>query len=345
MSNFGFIQTGKGVTLFFGAKPVPVDQSHLYYEEIVKELKTGDPDIAKILELSDVPEAIKGKLYGDVTVTDGEIYYRNKPVHNILTTKMIQLMKEGWDISIWANFLNNLMKNPSQVAINELYLFLEKAQMPLTPDGHFLAFKKVRNDYTSIHDGKTDNSVGSRPSMPREEVDPDRDRHCSRGLHFCAHSYLTHFGGSTDHRVVIVKINPADVVAIPSDYDNAKGRAWTYEVVDEIPNPGVGDRDKRFDKAVDDSWDAPEIVESELEPVIDELQFAHDIGAISNEELIKARTANDDSELLFGDIYTAAEIVAKVKEIGSVRGAGRALGIAKSTFGDWYKKAKEATNG
>jgi hypothetical protein len=313
---FGFVQTGRGgVNLFFGAKPVAVDPTHLYYNEILEELKKGATSwsVDRLKELSNIPEAIKGLLYGDVTVTDGEIYYKNHVVHNTLTNKMIELIREGWDVGIWANFLNNVMKNPSQTAVDELYLFLEAAQMPLTSDGHFLAFKKVRDDYTSIHDGKTDNSIGSKPSMPREEVDPDRDRHCSRGLHFCAHSYLGSFGSTVGHRVVVVKINPADVVAIPSDYANAKGRAWTYEVVDEIDNPGKGERDKRFNVAVDDSWDAPE-------------------------ELALGDTPSD---LLFGDIYTAKEILDKVNEVGSVRGAGRALGIAKSTFGDWVKKAKE----
>ena len=32
---------------------------------------------------------------------------------------------------------------------------------------------------------------------------------------------------------MIVKINPADVVAIPSDYNNTKGRTCRYEVVSE----------------------------------------------------------------------------------------------------------------
>lgn len=317
--SIAFIQTAKGVTLFFGAKPVPVDSTHLYFGEIIEELKKGvEASVDRLKELSNIPEAIKGKLYGDVTVTDGQIYYQNRPVNNTLTAKMIQVMKEGWDIGIWANFLNNVMQNPSQVAIDELYLFLEKAQMPITPDGYFLAFKKVRNDYTSIHDGKTDNSIGSKPSMPREDVDANRNNTCSRGLHFCAHDYLAAFGDTTNSRVLILKINPADVVAIPSDYANAKGRAWTYEVVGEIDNPGTGSRDTRFNKAVDDSWDAPEnIVNPEPE---------------------------QDAEILFGDIYTAEEILAKVSEVGSVRGAARALGIAKSTFGDWVKKAKESVN-
>jgi hypothetical protein len=322
MHELGFILTAKGVLLFFDGKSVPVDKTHLYFEDIVTELKKGHGnfDVARVKELSNIPETIKGKLFGDVTVTDGQIYYKNRPLHNTLTTKMIEVMREGWDIAIWANFLNNVMKNPSQTAIDELYLFLEAAQMPLTSDGHFLAFKKVNNDYTSIYDNKTDNSIGSKPSMPRETVDPNRNSTCSRGLHFCAHSYLTHFGDASKSRVVVVKINPADVVAIPSDYANAKGRAWTYEVVSEIDNPGDGEREKRFDVAVDDSWDAPE------------------------EDTAELALGDTPSDLLFGDIYTAQEILDKVNEIGSIRGAGRALRIAKSTFGDWVKKAKEITS-
>jgi hypothetical protein len=42
---------------------------------------------------------------------------------------------------------------------------------------------------------------------------------------------LRHFGGA---RTVIVKINPADVVSIPTDYDNSKGRACRYEVIGEV---------------------------------------------------------------------------------------------------------------
>lgn len=365
MDNFAYIQTGKGVTLFFGAKPVSVDQTHLHYNEILTELKKGPTaDAELLLELSDIPAALKGKFFGDVVITDdNEIYYKSKKVHNTLTAKMLQMIKEGWDITIWANFLNNVMKNPSETAVNELYLFLEAAQMPLTPDGHFLAFKKVREDYTSIHDSKTDNSIGSKPAMPRETVDPDRHSTCSRGLHFCAHSYLSSFSSVENHRVLILKINPADVVAIPSDYNNAKGRAWTYEVLGEIDNPLAGPRDKRFNVAVDTSWDSQEDevtetlsegLETEFltsEEDVAKIQEAmndtspgipHEVVMKEIRDLLASKSSeNDDEELLFGDIYTAKEILAKVKEVGSVRGAGRALGIAKSTFGDWVRKAKE----
>jgi len=103
--------------------------------------------------------------------------------------------------------------------------------MPITPDGHFLAYKKVRANYKDVHSGTMDNSVGQIVEMERHEVDDNKDVTCSTGLHFCGMSYLSCFGGD---RTVIVKINPADVVAIPSDYNDAKGRACRYEVIGEL---------------------------------------------------------------------------------------------------------------
>jgi hypothetical protein len=94
-----------------------------------------------------------------------------------------------------------------------------------------------------------DNSVGKIVEMERNEVDDNKDQTCSTGLHFCSQDYLPHFGNGYDSRVVILKINPADVVSIPSDYNNAKGRACRYEVVGEIGNDG--DKiDNAFNKPV-----------------------------------------------------------------------------------------------
>ena len=123
------------------------------------------------------------------------------------------------------------MQNPSKRSVTELYGFLEKGNMPITPDGHFLAYKKVRADYRDCHTGTMDNSVGQIVEMERNFVDDDKDRTCSTGLHFCSRDYLNHFGGE---RIMIVKVNPKDVVSIPSDYNDSKGRACRYEVISEL---------------------------------------------------------------------------------------------------------------
>ena len=82
------------------------------------------------------------------------------------------------------------------------------------------------NVTVSVEDGVTT------LTMPRNKVDDNRDRTCSYGLHFCSMSYLPAYYGGRG-RVLLVKIDPADVVSIPSDYDNAKGRAMRYQVVGE----------------------------------------------------------------------------------------------------------------
>jgi len=105
--------------------------------------------------------------------------------------------------------------------------------LPITSDGYFLAYKKVRPDFLDIHSGTMNNAPGQVVEMERNEVDDDQNRTCSAGLHFCSQEYLNHFGDSTS-RTVIVKINPCDVVSIPTDYNNAKGRACRYEVIGEL---------------------------------------------------------------------------------------------------------------
>ena len=133
------------------------------------------------------------------------------------------------------NFLNNLLKNPSRRVVEHLYAFLEVGKCAITEDGCFLVYKAVKANYTDIRTGKFDNTVGSEVTMPRHRVDEDPDRTCSRGLHVCSFEYLPHFAHDNGH-VVVCKVNPADVVAIPRDYNNTKMRVWRYIVVDEVKN-------------------------------------------------------------------------------------------------------------
>jgi hypothetical protein len=46
---------------------------------------------------------------------------------------------------------------------------------------------------------------------------------------------------------MILKINPRDVVSIPNDYNDTKGRACRYEVIDEIDKEKA---DEAFAKSV-----------------------------------------------------------------------------------------------
>jgi hypothetical protein len=126
------------------------------------------------------------------------------------------------------------MGNPSMQSQKELYDFLEHEHLPITEDGHFLAYKAVRGDFKDKYKGVFDNSVGNIVKMQRAKVDDNRSRGCSDGLHAGALNYVAGYG-SVEHgdRIVIVKINPRDVVSVPSDCNCEKLRTCQYEVVGE----------------------------------------------------------------------------------------------------------------
>lgn len=218
------------------------DESNPGYAELIAELKKANPDLAKAIALTKpinaIRQAVSNAVEGDylpagkVSVTINEIRYDGEVVEGALVDRILWMLSEGFDIMPMVRFLENLFLNPADFARDELYLWLETSDLPITEDGYFLAYKRVNADFTSIHDNRTMNVPGTTVQMPRQNVDPVRDRTCSRGLHFCSKSYLPNFGSNGNgYATVILKINPADVVSIPSDYNNAKGRAWKYEVL------------------------------------------------------------------------------------------------------------------
>ena len=124
-------------------------------------------------------------------------------------------------------FLKNMFENPFIDAVTEIYDYCKAMDFEITDDGCFLAYKNVRKDLGSIHDnGKTKHVIGE--YTEEKMYDTNRENHCSAGLHFCSKGYLSSYPGET---TIIVKINPKDVVAIPTDYSYMKGRCRKYMTV------------------------------------------------------------------------------------------------------------------
>lgn len=95
----------------------------------------------------------------------------------------------------------------------------------------FLSWLSEENNTLKLVDNYTktlDNSVGKVVTMPRNEVDNNREIVCSRGLHIAAWEYAQGYSGDV---LIMVKVNPSDIISIPSDYNNQKGRCCKYEVI------------------------------------------------------------------------------------------------------------------
>lgn len=226
-----YILGSDSITVFHSGKPYTINRQAETFSMVLNAIKSKNVD--KLEEALDIKQKIVNSLQkvNGLTIDGNNIKFGEREITGLIASRILESIRLGLDITPMTKFIENLMKNPSKRAVDELFGFMEACELPVTEDGHFLAYKRVRDDYRDVHSGTLDNSVGKVLQMERNLVDEDRHNTCSYGLHFCSYSYLKHFGGS---RIVVLKINPADVVAIPADYNNAKGRTCRYEVVDEL---------------------------------------------------------------------------------------------------------------
>lgn len=235
--NFSYIVSGTGLSIVIDNKPYVVNNTHLNYSLILDCIKSKQysqiPDLVNVTKVitNFVQPSINTPTDFEVDTESETIKYKGEVVHNAVVYYIFEMIKKGFPIDSLLKFLTNLYENPSKKTIDELYSFLDYGKMPITEDGCFIAYKRVNNNYTSIYDNKTDNSIGKTVEMPRHKVDDRSDNTCSHGLHICSFDYLQYYSGD---KVIVVKVHPADVVSVPTDYKNTKARVCKYVVIGEL---------------------------------------------------------------------------------------------------------------
>jgi hypothetical protein len=229
------------IGMFVNGQIRTIQKNHTNFEAVKDALKASDLKKAELL--MDESALINEYGNGKIKVENGVVYCEGKPLHNHLTSRLKDLINEGYGVDHMVSFIKNLYLNDNEQAIEELYEFLENFALPITEDGCFLAYKAVRNDYKDIYSGTINNSVGCKPEVDRKSVDKNRHNHCSTGLHVGAMAYVKDYGGvrskpqaGDGNRVMIVKVNPKNAVSVPPDCSCQKLRCCGYEVISEMDN-------------------------------------------------------------------------------------------------------------
>lgn len=242
-----YIINNKSITLFFkGEKPITIQNTDSLYNKIIT---TFDNPLDKqeqlirniILKSSEqITEPIHIEEF--VFSTDGSVSYKGENLPKPLAKKLHSIRTDDISVNLFVKFWENLSQNPSSTSVEQLYDFLMVKELPLTEDGCFLAYKGIDNSFYSItgnketkvvkgtvneSDGKIYNGIGEVIQVLRRDVDDNRNNHCSFGLHVGSLKYAKDFAGN----VVVVKVNPRDVVSVPPDADCQKCRVCEYEVV------------------------------------------------------------------------------------------------------------------
>lgn len=219
-----FVSITEGRTVWNATK------DHKHFDDIVQALKESRFDDA--IEFISIKAAVQKYVKGDVRIEGGSLFYQGIELRSGLVTRIIDSMQNGEDFEFYLPFLENLLENPSEKAVQRLFDFLVANDIEITEDGHFIAWKMVRSTYKDCYSNTFDNSPGKYVKMPRSRVNDNDEQTCSTGLHVCSKGYLR--SGFGHGRIVSCKVHPRDVVSIPVDYNDSKMRVCGYLVLEDV---------------------------------------------------------------------------------------------------------------
>lgn len=250
------------ILILSSGENVRVEKTDARYAKIINtfSLPKDEQEVAVKLIINPLV-AVEAKGF---VITQDDVRYQGESLPKPLVTKILSIVRDGLPVEHFEKFWERLEKNPSSESVNELIDFLSYKELPITEDGHFIAYRGVGSDYFSIHgnletkvlqgevdsQGRIKNAIGATIEVRRRDVDDNRGNGCSQGLHVGSLDYAASWGP----KVIVVKIDPADVVSVPKDCGCQKCRVSKYEVlydfVGEITSSVV--RDDGTDDLVDE---------------------------------------------------------------------------------------------
>ena len=220
-----YIKTDNAISVHYNGKHTNIISDDKRFAPLCSALKNEMYDTA-IGIIEENERAFSGK---GLALVDGVLNVKGTPMPTELSARILAFKESGDKFDYLLKFWDNLQSNPSFNSRQMLFKFLEHNGHPITPDGCFIAYRGVTSDFKDKHTRKWDNAVGSVCEIDRSEVDDNPNNTCSFGLHVACWNYAQSWGD----RVVMVKVNPADVVAVPTDYNGTKMRVCRFEVMEE----------------------------------------------------------------------------------------------------------------
>mgnify|MGYP000135596539 CR=1 FL=1 len=182
-----------------GVRTVGLD--HPFYLEICRALQAGDDD--KVVSLLDAKKTIEDTLNkcspGSCEVREAEdpgadpdIYMDGIKITGRLADMIVRFKQKGLPFTALRNFWKRVQANPLLVGKESMLEFLRENNVPLLPDGRFLAYKGVyktdkEDTFQSVHDRNFIYRLGQMVTLNREQCTVDVENACGPGLHVGGH--------------------------------------------------------------------------------------------------------------------------------------------------------------
>lgn len=200
---------------------------------IAIEALKRNADEAELRSILDGNLYVKHWAEGRFEITDNKVIWLSHPEFPIpqgLADRLLEYAANGYPAEAFVKFLDRLLENPSNRSVETFLSFVERHGLTITERGTFMAYKGCNSDLKDVHTGTFDNSPGTRHKMPRQLVSDDPAHACHVGFHCGSWEYANNFGV----RMVLVEVDPKDLVCVPYDCDCQKIRCCEYLVVKEV---------------------------------------------------------------------------------------------------------------
>lgn len=195
-------------------------------------------------------------LDGRMSISSNGVTVDYEPIDSVLESHILRMLEADGtpkDVANWSafsKFIENLYANQSDFVRKQLfgwmaYENLHGTGLTLTDDGCFIGYKGCQgtpedahsiNRGTAIvngvtHHGSIPNPLGAVVEMPRSSVEANPQVGCAPGLHVGTYDYAKRWSRGV---LLTVKVNPRDVVSVPTECNAQKIRTCRYEVLESV---------------------------------------------------------------------------------------------------------------
>ena len=207
-----------------------------YVKALELTLNNKEEDLYRLLNVTSIIAEDLG-----IEINNGLVTYNGESLPKALNRMIVAMHEQRLtNIQPLINFWNKLKLNPSYRPLNFLSDFIEANNVVINESGNLILYKIVARTkepdvFRDLYTGKFEHRFGVPVSMPRNKVDDNIDNTCSYGLHVCCWNYIPHYGSavSGNDAIILVEVDPQDIVAIPRDYNNSKLRVCKYIPISE----------------------------------------------------------------------------------------------------------------
>lgn len=206
--------------------PRSIGPSHPFYFEICRALQHGVD--AAVLAFLDAKVAMakpfEAATGGTVEVResadptgDPDIFVDGIQITGKVADMILKFKQKGIPFGALKKFWAKVQKNPLLVGKESMIDFLRHNNVPLLPNGNFLAYKGVQSTddpkkFRACHDKSFIYELGKPATLEREHCTVDVNNSCGPGLHVGGFSHASGYGDT----MLDCEVDPSDVVSVPS---------------------------------------------------------------------------------------------------------------------------------